>query len=223
MFKSKIRSIVISQYEHSRLAGNFAMLWGNEDFDKPTIDFASFVQGVALHDWHYGIVDNLPIGKANEADWLAMTRKGVDYWFEDPITDIVAKRHLRRLLNGQEGNEIEKQINQIDLRITERIVQTDFSYEQFEWADNITRFCDNLAFDFSFEKPTQESVLLYAKVTSNKETPVAYKISAKGEIIIDPWPFSVSSFSGIITGYKAESYPENLEPKSIPYHCQPEN
>lgn len=64
MFKSKIRSIIIPQYEHGRLAGTVASLWGNDDFARPVIDFASFVQGVALHDWHYGPIDNLPIGEA---------------------------------------------------------------------------------------------------------------------------------------------------------------
>ena len=100
MFKSKVRPIVISQYEHGRLAGTLAAMWGNDDFDKPVIDFTSFVWGVTLHDWHYGVVDNVPIGEANEADWLAMVRKGVDHWFDDPITDIVTKLHMRRLLAG---------------------------------------------------------------------------------------------------------------------------
>ena len=49
----------------------------------------------------------------------------------------------------------------------------------------------------------QENILLYAKLISNT--------------------FQVSPFSGIITGYKSERYPENLEPELIPYHCQPGN
>lgn len=172
MFKSKVRPINVPQYEHGRLAGTFASLWGNEDYDKPVIDFASFVQGVALHDSHYGIVDNLPISEANEADWLEMTRKRVEYWFEDPITDLVAKLHLGRLLNRQESPETEGLINLIELRIAERLPHTRFSQEQFEWADKITRFCDRLAFDFSFEASRENSRSVYAKANSSKETPI---------------------------------------------------
>ena len=50
MFKSKVRPINIPQYEHGRLAGIFALLWGNEAFDRPEFNFDSFVQGVALHE-----------------------------------------------------------------------------------------------------------------------------------------------------------------------------
>ena len=33
MVKSKVRRMVIPQYEHGRLAGTFAWLWGNHDFE----------------------------------------------------------------------------------------------------------------------------------------------------------------------------------------------
>ena len=50
MFKSKVRPINVPQYEHGRLSGAFALLWGNEVFDRPEFNFDSFVQGVALHE-----------------------------------------------------------------------------------------------------------------------------------------------------------------------------
>ena len=222
MFKSKVRPINIPQYEHGRLSGMFASLWGNKEFDKPVVDFASFVQGVTLHDWHYGPIDKLPIGEASPADWLAMVRRGVDYWFADPTIDIVAKLHLRRLLSGQELSDVTDFINLIELRIVERLPQTGFSREQFEWADKITGFCDHLAFDFSFEEPIEDTRSIYAKVNSSEETPLTYTISPAGEIKIEPWPFAVSSFSGLIIGYERGEYPDQLQPKVIPYHCRPE-
>ncbi len=33
MFRSKVHQMVIPQYEHGRLAGTFASLWGNQDFE----------------------------------------------------------------------------------------------------------------------------------------------------------------------------------------------
>lgn len=221
MFRSKVRPINIPQYEHGRLAGIFALLWGNEDFDRPVIDFASFAQGVALHDWHYGPVDNLPIGEASEADWLKMAHKGAEQWFDDPITDIVAKFHLRRLLKGRESPEAGELVNRIELRIAERLPRTGFSREQFEWADRITKFCDDLAFDFSFEMPLEETSSICPGVSSSKETPLTYVIRTHGEIGIAPWPFSLPSFSGMIIGYERAGYPDQLRPKILPYHCQP--
>jgi hypothetical protein len=221
MFKSKVRPIIITQYEHGRFAGTLAALWGNNDFDRPVIDFASFVRGVALHDWHYGVIDNSPIGEATEADWLAMVRKGVDLWFDDPITDIVAKLHLKRLLSGRNTPETNSLINRIKLRITERLPQTGFSRQQFEWADKITRFCDQLAFDFSFEEPKEGTQSIFAKVNTTKETPISYKIKPGGNVEIDPWPFSVNAFSGIIIGYQQSGYPEKLTPEVV--HFQVHN
>ncbi|MDX1474119.1 MAG: DUF3891 family protein [Reinekea sp.] len=223
MFKSEARPINIPQYEHGRLAGIFALLWGNENFDKPAIDFASFVQGVALHDWHYGPVDNLPIREASEGEWLTMVRKGVEQWFANPTTDIVTKLHLKRLLSGRESPEISELVSQLELRLAERLPQTSFTREHFEWADRITAFCDDLAFDFSFEKPVEETLLLPTKIHSSEETPITYIIRPNGEIWVVPWPFSQPSFSGIIVGYERPGYPEKLKPKVIPYHCQLRN
>ena len=218
MFKSKVRSIIIPQYEHGRLAGAFASLWDNDDFDKPDIDCAAFVQGVALHDWHYGVVDDLAIGEANEADWLEMVRKGVEYQFADPVTDIVAKLHIKRLLSGQKTPETDALISRIEFRINECLPLTGFSRQQFEWADKITPFCDQLAFDFSFEVPTEAEYAVYAKLNTNQETSISYKIKPGGEVEIALWPFSVDEFSGIIIGYQQAGYPDMLTPEIVHFH-----
>ena len=215
MFKSKVRSINIPQYEHGRLAGTFALLWGNDDFDQPALDFASFVRGVALHDWHYGIIDNLPIGEAKEADWLATARQGVAYWFDDPITDIVAKLHLKRLLARHGSAETDELANQIELRIAERMPHTLFARAQFEWADKITCFCDQLAFDFSFEEPVEDRLSVFSEQNTHQDTSIAYSIKPGGKVQVGPWPFSVDSFSGIITGYQQAGYPDKLTPEII--------
>lgn len=215
MFKSKMRPIIIPQYEHSRLAGTLAAMWGNDDFEKPVIDFIPFVRGVTLHDWHYGVVDNLPIGATNEADWLAMVQKGVEYWFDDPITDIVTKLHIKRLLSRQKILNTEELINRLESRIEERLSQTDFSHQQFEWADKITQFCDQLAFDFSFEKPSRDTWTVYTQENSSQETTISYEIKSGGKIEVAPWPFSADRFSGIIIGYQQTSFPTTLTPEVI--------
>jgi hypothetical protein len=221
MFKSKVRPINVPHYEHSRLAGVFASLWGNKDYDKPVIDNAAFVQGVALHDWHYGTIDNLSLGEASEADWLEVVHKGIEHWYSDPTTDIVIKLHIRRLLSGTKSPEVERLVNLIDSRISVRLPQTSYTREQLEWADKITQFCDYLAFDFSFEAPVTKIRSLYSQVNSNEETQVTYRIRQNGEIKVKPWLFSLPYFSGIIFGYERSGYPDRLQPIVIPYRCQP--
>jgi acyl carrier protein phosphodiesterase len=223
MFKSKTHSINIPQSEHGRLAGVLASLWGNEAFERPALDFAAFVAGVTLHDWNYALVDTLPIMEAGEAEWLAMACRGVAHTFANPITDIVVKLHLKRLLNSHDDYpERQELVRVIDQQIALRLPQTDFTLAQFLWADKITRFCDMVAFDFSFEQPTSKTVDLYACRDSSAITPVSYQIKGNGIIEIDPWPLSVPAYSGFILGYQREGYPDNLYPQVIAYHLTPQ-
>jgi hypothetical protein len=218
MFRSKVRPIIIPQYEHGRLSGTLAALWGNQDFDRPALDFASFVHGVTFHDWHYGLVDNLGIGEASQDEWLDLVCKGVEYWFEDPVSDIVAKLHLQRLLQERDSPKITEFLKHIEARIIERLQQTRFSIEPFEWADRITACCDQIAFDFSFEIPIRASVKVFARRSAEEATDISYEIRQDGEIAVDPWPFGVDSFQGILTGYQVEGYPEKLMPEIIHFN-----
>jgi hypothetical protein len=85
MFKSKQRPIAIPQWEHQKLAGTLALLWGNADFERPSVPFESFLTGIGLHDHAYGPLDNLPIGEIPEEEWLALTRSGFEMTWTDPI------------------------------------------------------------------------------------------------------------------------------------------
>ena len=217
MFKSKIRPIVIPQFEHARLAAKLASMWGNADFDRPEIPFNSFIEGVALHDWQYGTFDNLPIGDISETDWLAVMRQGIDLNFEDPIAEIIAKLHMMRLVRTPTSLMRQQIVAEFEAHISKVVEQIDFSRDQFEWADRITRFCDSLAFDFAFERPTSHAVPIFAKTNDPHETQLSYEIKPNGIIKIDPWPFSAPSFSGMITSYRLDGFPETLTPKIIRY------
>lgn len=217
MFRSKIRPIVIPQYEHSRLAGTLAQHWGNDQFDRPAMNFASFVAGVALHDWHYGFGDNLPIDGADEKEWIAMTRRGLALRLPDPISDIVAKLHLRRLCSYNRTAERVALMAEFDEVVRARLPETEHSRAEFEWADKITRFCDNIAFHFSFEAERELTANVCMQAGDERETAVTYHIQPKGQITIDPWPFAVPDISGMIIGYQAESYPNILQPVIVPF------
>jgi predicted transposase YbfD/YdcC len=53
MFISKQRPIVVPQWEHQKLAGTLALLWGNAAFERPPLPCESFLVGVGLHDRTY--------------------------------------------------------------------------------------------------------------------------------------------------------------------------
>ena len=212
--------MIIPQYEHGKLAGTLASLWGNADFDRPALDFPAFVQGVAFHDWHYGVLDTVAVGGGDPAAWLAIVRKGVAHRFDAPATDIVAKLHIRRLLSMRESPEHKELVEKIDARISERLPASGSSLEQLQWADKITEFCDDVAFDFCFEQPVRRTVGVHARAGSNESTPLGYEIQAEGVIRVEPWPFSVESFSGLVVGYGEVGYPEALAPLLIPFRAQ---
>ena len=111
MFISKRRPITISQAEHQKLAGTLAMLWGNDQFGLPPVPFESFHTGIALHDRAYGALDNLPIGAISESEWIALTWRGFDMTWDDALADLIAKRHLQRLMSY--GNSEERQQGEI--------------------------------------------------------------------------------------------------------------
>lgn len=223
MFKSKIRPMIIPQFEHARVSAKIASMWGNDRFDRPEINFEDFVGGVALHDWQYGTIDNLPLGEVSESDWLAVMKRGVALEFSNPTIAAIAKIHMKRLISNPHSPQLNILSEQFESKIADHISETPYSRAQFEWADAITRFCDSLAFDFAFEAPTTYISQVYAKVDSDKKTKLTYNLQSDKVIEIDPWPFSAPTFSGMITGYHAAGYPESLIPEIIQYQIKPKD
>ena len=222
MFKSKVRPINITQYEHGRMSGELAARWGNGAFDRPEIDFERVVTAVTLHDWHYRLIDDTPIGEASDEAWLAVTRQGVEYRFDDPVVDILVNLHLRRLLGFgiHVTEEVPRLVAEIDRQIEERLPESGYGRDAFEWADKITRFCDFLVFDFCFEKPVERTIGVSARMGDLTETALRTEVKTGGMITVDPWPFAVDHFSGLIIGHKREGYPDKLTPVVVPYSVE---
>jgi hypothetical protein len=76
-----------------------------------------------------------------------------------------------------------------------------------------------VAFDFCFEKPTTGAVQIFPRNNRDEQLSLHYAINA-GEIIIDPWPFSVESYTGYIVGYQQQDYPIVIEPVMVPYQIR---
>jgi hypothetical protein len=220
MFVSKLRSIVIPQAEHGKLAGTLAFLWGNAQFDRPAVAASSFVAGVGLHDRGYGFLDNFPIGVApDEKEWLQLTRRGFYTAFADPIADTIVKLHLQRLVGYANSPERQALYTEMALAIEKQLTQNQLSKTEFLRIDRITDFCDSVAFDFCFEAPVQHKATVFPKHNSDEQLTIHYTIK-DGIITVDPWPFSVANYAGYLVGYRQANYPEQLEPVIVPYRVE---
>jgi hypothetical protein len=216
MFKSKQRPIAISQWEHQKLAGTLALLWGNADFERPLIPFESFLAGIGLHDRAYGMLDNLPIGEIPEEDWLALTQRGFTMTWADPIADLIAKKHLQRLTSYGPAPARQAIAADMEQAIQAKMQRHGLDTTLFERIDRITNLCDRIAFDFCFEAPIAGEVRIFPRNDRAEEIAVGYRIEG-GTIQVDPWPFGVDSHTGYLVGYQLEHYPTVLEPVLVPY------
>ena len=216
MFKSKLRPIVIPQFEHEKLVGTLALLWGNAAFDLPPVPFDSFLTGIGLHDRAYGHLDNLPIGEASEAAWLANTRKGFDIAWHDPLADAIAKMHLQRLVSYGTPPERKAEAASMAEEIAALAEVHGLDRAMLARIDRITRLCDDISFAFCFEAPAQGSVRIFPHNGGDEEVEVSYRVE-EGKIRVTPWPFAVDRHCGYLVGYRLEGYPEVLEPVMVKY------
>lgn len=220
MFKSKKRSVIVTQAEHGRLSGILASIWGNENFDRPDMNFESFVLGVTFHDRGYGMSDNAPIGDSPVEQWREIQRLGIINGFnDDPEANIVALMHIKRLLVWMKEDELIELAHQ---HIRQSLIKTDVPQAMFEWTDHITRLCDEISFNFSFEANIQKPLEIYPKLDSEETVTVYHRLGEDGTIYVKPWVFSVDSYSGFITGYNADTYPDMLEPVYMPFKLLPD-
>lgn len=221
MFKSCFRERILPQFEHSRLAGMLAWHWGNERFARLAIDFNDFAEGVTLHDWHYGLLDNHPLGATEHAEWLAIARRGVAIDYPKDTVDIVAKQHLRRLIGTPTDTDTRALIEQLDAKIAQRMQRSPWPAAAFARADRLTRFCDAVAFNFGFEHLGWHHGSVYPEPNDDSEVEIAYEITAKAGIHFEPWPFSRPEFGMPLTAFASAGYSDRLEPIVMYAHCQP--
>ncbi len=222
MFRSKRRDVLIPQSEHARLAGALARIWGNDSFDTPAFDFEAFVTGVVFHDRGYPTIDVSEIGAVDELDWLELQKLGAEQEYSNPYVDLVVKFHVLRLLDYRPTPERQAYRQELEQTITQRLERYQLDRAQFEWADRITNFCDNLSFDFCFEVATSGALAVQTRRDDGSTVELKYQLDGTGGITVSPWPFSVDQLHGYIVGYRAKGYPEELEPVALKYQLMQE-
>lgn len=219
MFISKQRPIVIPQWEHQRLAGTLALLWGNAVFARPPIPRDSFLLGVGLHDRAYGPLDNLPIGGIPEAEWLALTQAGFATTWADPAADLIVKLHLQRLTSYSSAPARQAAAAGMAEQVAQHARKHGLDVATFGRIDRITNLCDRIAFDFCFESPVTGEVSIFPRYDADAEVVVSYRIDGS-TISVRPWPFGVEVATGYLIGYQQAGYPAVLEPVLLPYIVQ---
>ena len=218
MFPSEKRELIISQREHLRLVAQLALFWGNSQFDRPVLPWEPFRRGVAFHDWHYPELDTLAIIGAPEAEWIAITRDGIAANWDDPVTAIIIKLHLQRLLAINPTEERHALMAQLEEEIESLLPTSGFKRVDFAWADQITRLCDNISFFFCFESARERNYTVGNRAGGEETIEVTINVTGDGRVIVSPWPFSVPYIAGTLIGYDAAGYPDALVPRLVPYH-----
>jgi len=216
MFKSKSRPIAIPQSEHLKLAGALAHLWGGADFDHPPVEHGSFVAGVGLHDRGYGFLDAWPVSEMPEEQWTSIARRGFYMTGSDPVADLIARHHLRRLVQGNASALVQAAFAEFDRAIAAQLEENHLPAALFGRIDRITNLCDSISFSFCFDRPAEGEIPIFPRNGEATEVGVHYSVEA-GRIRVSPWPFSVESYTGYIVGYRLPDYPSRLDPVVLPY------
>lgn len=220
MFKSKRRPIVVPQWEHEKLAGTLALLWGNAEFARPPVPSDSFLTGIALHDRAYGHLDNVPIGEMAEETWFEVAHRGfVTMAWADPVADVIARQHIQRLMSYRQTPESQARAAAMAAAIAAQIEQIGLPAALLARIDRVTKLCDDIAFNFCFEAPVEGSVRVFPHYDQDTEVEVHFRI-ADGVITADPWPFGVDRHTGYLVGYQREGYPDVLEPVMVYYELR---
>ena len=197
MFRSKQRPVVYSQAEHQRLAGAIAAAWQPERVPLP---FEPFVRGVAVHDRGYGELDQDPIGGVAPERWVEIQTRGTAPQ-DDPVVDLVVAMHVQRLADD---------FTPFDAHVPERLAAAGVDAADAKAADAVTQFCDKLAFSFCFEEPAAGTI-----------GGISYTLDVAGAATLAPWPLQVGELVEPVVGYRADGYPERLEPVERLFRLRP--
>lgn len=104
----------------------------------------------------------------------------------DEVSDLVVALHIRRLIGARDiplAREIDETLGEVSAEARQ--------------ADKLTELCDLASFAFCFEGPMSGDGFAY---------------DGNEKITLDPWPLGMPLLRCVVGGFKADGYPERLEP-----------
>jgi Protein of unknown function (DUF3891) len=220
VFRSRRRPVVFSQADHARFSAAIAAVWGNEQFEQPPLDLASFVRGVALHDRGYGELDADGINEVSDERWIEIQRESFRPRGEDPVVDLVAALHVHRLVSRGRRAEDGALVAGMEQTLVALHEAAGVGEAQARAADSITDLCDRVAFDVCFEEPSAWTRPVLPRVSA-PPVEVAFAFDGTGGVTLDPWPLGVPWLRAVLVGFAADGYPECPEPVIEPILLRP--
>ncbi|HLB51591.1 hypothetical protein A3F07_01675 [candidate division WWE3 bacterium RIFCSPHIGHO2_12_FULL_38_15] len=220
MFINSKHNLIITQREHAKLAGNIALNWGNNDFDKPKIPFHDFVEGIAFHQNGSDCFDTYQAAAGNYDELPNVLAKDFYAKLNSKVASLINMYHQYRL-----ATRISKKIDSDTLveladefkkEIDKQLITSEFIEQDFLWADKIANMCDRLAFDFSNGKSIEEIFEIYSEVKSTDKTVIKFKFDGT-EISLDKWPFCSDKLRFNVIGFERDKYPQVLIPHLIQF------
>jgi hypothetical protein len=111
---------------------------------------------------------------------------------DDPVVDLVVAMHVQRLADD---------FVELDAHVPDRLADAGVDPADAATADVITDLCDTLSFTFCFEEPASGSIGSFS-----------YTVGTDGSATLAPWPLDVTELTETVVGYRADGYPERLDP-----------
>lgn len=221
MFRSRRRAVVYPQAEHARLSAAIAAAWGNEEFRPPPLPPDSFVRGVALHDRGYGELDTDEIGAVPSERWVEVQRRGFDPRGEDAVVDLVVALHVRRLVAGSRDAHEAAALVEMNGVLPRLQAAAGVGDAEAAATDSVTALCDVVSFDVCLEEPSRR-VLSVVPAVGAEPVEVRFAYDGDGLVTLEPWPLAPPSLTAVLTGYRADGYPRELDPVISPVRLQPD-
>lgn len=219
MFRSSRRGVVFPQAEHARFSGAIAALWANDRFERPALDFDSFVRGVAQHDRGYGELDKDAIGEVESERWIEIQRRGFEPRHQDSVVDLVVAMHVHRLLSKPWNPTVAVALPALDEDLQALRGAAGIGEDEARAADAITDLCDRVAFDVCVEERSEWSFSMPPSVGA-APVEISFTFDGAATVTLDPWPLGLPWARPLLTGFLAEDYPDRLEPVVEPIHLR---
>jgi hypothetical protein len=184
------------------------------------MDFDSFVRGVALHDRGYGELDDDGLGDVPAARWVEIQQRGFAPRGDDPIVDLVVALHVHRLVSTPRDPVEAAALPEMEDALPRLRDAAGVAEADARAADAITHLCDRISFTVCFEEPSEWAQPVIPKAGA-QPIDMSFAFDGAGRATLSPWPLVVAPFSAVVAAYRADTYPQVLEPEVTLLRLEP--